>query len=221
MILNKVFAFCPFVATAILFVGSASGNLIVNGSFESNTAESTIFNMLNSSFDGKVNNVTAFGGAEEIDLITFGGGFGLDPVDGNWHLAVVASITGTEDAFSFDLTSSLSAGVAYNLSFWASANSSFGLGAEPLEVGLSSTSTSFGTLVFNTGILPTDTWTFYSTTFVAPVSGNFLTVRPSGAPISTWVHLDDFQLSAVPEPGSLALLSVVGSYVLFRRRNRV
>lgn len=153
--------------------------------------------------------------------MTAGGGFGTDPVDGNWHVGVHASTSGLEDAFSFDLNSSVSAGTSYNLSFWATANSSFDPGTEPLEIGISSNSTSFGTLVFSTGMLPVDTWTFYSTTFVAPISGGFLTVRASGAPTGTWVHIDGFQLSAIPEPGTLGLLSVVGALALIQRRKRI
>ena len=83
---------------------------------------------------------------------------------------------------------------------------------------MSDSSTTFGTLVYNTGTLAYDSWTYYSTSFVAPVSGDYLSVMITGSPNNlTWAHIDGFYLEVVPSPGVLAMLGLAG---LVRRRRR-
>lgn len=195
----------------------AGGNLLLNGSFESNSAAGTTYNMANATFNTTVDDATAWGGSSEIDLMTFGGGFGTDPVDGAWSLALHARVDGAVDAFSFHLSQSISAGNSYDLSFFATANTSFDAGNAAVEIGISGDDTSFGTLVYSTGALPLDAFALFATTFVAPVSGDFLSVRGTGT--STWAHLDGFELTkTIPAPGALALLGVAGALGRGRRR---
>src|SRR5262245_20867910 len=94
---------------AIAFASSADAqNLIINGSFETNTAGVTSYNLSNAAFNATVGSATAFGTAEEIDLITFGSPYGSPPQDGSWKLAIHTQLNGTfYDAFSFNLSSSV------------------------------------------------------------------------------------------------------------------
>ena len=212
---------------AIVAVGSLAAetavlgqpeNILINGSFEDNNAGGTIYNMSNDVFNATVNNATAWGSGMEIDLMTFGGGIGLDPVDGDWHLGIHSRNDGTFDAFSFHLSGPIVEGTSYDLSLWAAANTSFDPGTEALEIGVSSSPDSFGTLVYSTGSLNADKWTQYVTNFVAPVGGDFLSVRITGSPDNpTWAHIDGFSL--VPAPGALALLGCAGLASRRRRRN--
>src|SRR5256885_1760265 len=65
---------------------AAAVNLLVNGSFENNTAAGTIFNPSNAVFNATVPSVTAYGVKEGIDIQTNGSGYGTNPQDGNWKV---------------------------------------------------------------------------------------------------------------------------------------
>ena len=208
-----------FVFVVMLAAETAVADFIANGSFEKNSALDNVYNLDNATFNNTVDDATAFGGAEEIDLMTFGGGFGLDPIDGDWHLALHRQAGGEVDAFSFDLTQSIVAGQSYELSFFASANTEFGSVFEPVEIGISDSADSFGTLVYSTGQLPANEWQFFESTFQAPISGDFLTVRVADLP-ETWAHVDGFTLSqsAIPEPGCSITMLLCAALLIRRRR---
>lgn len=190
-----------------LTAATAQANSILNGSFEVNTASGTMFNMSNASFNSVVSDVTAFGTAEEIDLIT-GTDFGIAPEDGHWKLGIhtqSAAFGGAFDAFSLS-GSPLVTGDTYTLSFYAALYG--GLPSSTLDVGLSTSATSFGTLIF-TGVPSSDTsWDLMTSTFAAPNSGAFLTIRNRNP--DQYAFVDNFSLTgggaAVPEPTSLLLL---------------
>ncbi len=203
------------IVAGSMAAGPASATMILNGSFEDNKAGGTIYNMTNDVFNATVDDATAWGGGMEIDLMTFGGGFGLDPVDGDWHLGLHARDDGDVDAFSFHLSGSIVGGTSYDLSFFAAANTSFDSLNDPLEIGVSSSADSFGTLVYTSDPLSFDSWSEHVTSFVAPVGGDFLTVRITG--LDTWAHIDAFVLTPVPAPGALATLGLFG---LFGSRGR-
>ena len=219
----KAAAILGMTAISFATVSTHAGiNIIVNGGFESNNTNVTVYNMDNAEFNNIVNDVTGFAanGPGEFDIMTFGGGFGLDPVEGDWHLALEKGAGLGTDQFSFDLTINIVGGTEYDLSFWAAENTTFSDGTESLQIGISSSATDFGTLVYDAGNPPNDTWTYFATTFTAPADAAFLTVRLTDFfdPNGTWVHIDDFRLSVVPVPGAFALLGVAG--LVSRRRRR-
>ena len=191
---QRWFAAAAGLSTLGLFATAGHAqNLILNGSFEDNSASGTVFNMTNAEFNATVADATAFGSAEEIDLMDASAGFGLAPVDGDFKLGIHLFTVGhgATDAFSFDLSSPIVAGTTYTIDFWAHAVTNVSPGRDPVEIGVSSSAASFGTLVFTSGSLSTGSWSHFMSDFVAPVSGDFLTVRPSGM---TWAHIDNFSL---------------------------
>lgn len=216
---HQLIRYAVLLATLVLVIAhESSANLILNGNFESNSASMTMYNMSNTTFNAVVPNATAFGSGQEIDLITFGG-FGLAPASGNWKMAIHCcdSVGGGSDAFALHLSAPITTGQSYVLDFFASAEQTFDPGLGPVEIGISSSATSFGTLFFQTSnSLSTTSWDHVTQTLVAPVSGSFLTVRLAQS-IDTWAHIDNFSLNAVPEPGSLIILAV-GALVLVRHR---
>ena len=219
----KAAAILGMTAISFATVSTHAGiNIIVNGGFESNNTDVTVYNMDNAEFNNIVNDVTGFAvnGPGGFDIMTFGGGFGLDPVEGDWHLALEKGAGLGTDQFSFDLTINIVGGTEYDLSFWAAENTTFSDGTESLQIGISSSATDFGTLVYDAGNPPNDTWTYFATTFTAPADAAYLTVRLTDFfdPNGTWVHIDDFRLSVVPVPGAFALLGVAG--LVSRRRRR-
>jgi hypothetical protein len=201
-----------------LFAHVVSANTIINGDFENNTAAGTAFNLSNAQFNSTVADATAFGEASEIDLIN-GNPYGLLPQSGNWKLAIHRSSTGNNDTFTFNLSAPIVAGQTYTLDFYAQAVTVFDAGNGAVQVGVSSSATSFGSLVFS-GVPSTAAWTHFSQDFVSPVNGSCLSVQtdPNAAP--TWNHIDNFSLTPVPEPAALTLLAVgFAATVATRRKN--
>jgi hypothetical protein len=206
------------VAVTVMSGGAAyAAPIILNGSFESNSAGGTLFNMSNASFNATVSNATAFGTAEEIDLVT-DGAYGIAPQDGNWKLGLHTQSSGLYDAFSLVISEALVAGQTYDLSFYAARNSGY-IGT--IDVGLSTSATAFGSLIAVGYPTSASGWDHFTTTFVAPNSGAFITVRTLNA--DDYAFVDNFSLggtTSVPDPGSTLLLLGMGLVGLRAWRKR-
>jgi hypothetical protein len=205
--------------------GAAAATIILNGSFENNAAVATMFNMTNPTFNATVADATAFGNSSgigdlgEIDLVT-STDFGIAPQDGDWKLGLHEQSLGGQDAFSMSLTEGIVGGSTYDLQFYGAL-----LGGSPtgtLEIGVSNSATSFGTLVFSGTPLSADSWTLFSALFVAPSNAAFLTVRVTGT--DGYAFVDNFTLestaSAVPEPATLSLFGIGAAAAGLRRWRR-
>jgi hypothetical protein len=160
--------------------------------------------MNNATFQSLITSATAFGTGNEIDLLTTGNFIGITAQSGNWHIAVSRRTTEENDAFSFDLDQPIVSGQSYNLDFFARAVTLFAAGNGEVEVGISSSSNSFGSLVFS-GVPSTVAWTHFNHVFVSPSDAQYLTVRTGPDTANTWNHVDNFTLTAVPEPDAFAL----------------
>ena len=208
-------------AIAVFHVGAlhVQAEMIINGGFEINTAATTVFNPLNATFNATMASVTAYGAREGIDIQTVGSGYGVAPQGGSWKVSPASDAGGTAEEFSFDLTGPVNAGTSYDLQFYIERLVSTVFDGGTVEIGVSSSATSFGTLV-HTSALATDGWSLESTTFVAPVNANYLTVRVDTL-ASRWVGLDSFSLKqTIPEPSTLALTAfcLIGMMITARRR---
>ena len=214
------------LVVAVLAVAlPAHANLILNGNFENNTAVGCDSNLSNANFTAKMANATGFGTAGEIDIYTGGlACFGPLPAQsGQTKIAIHnqgAAQNALADAFSFDLSSQVIAGNMYDLKFWAHTVLQFDPDIGPVQVGLSNSANSFGTLVFTSGLPSTQAWAQFSTSIVAPISASFLTVR-NQAGFDVWNHVDNFSLvQQAPLPGTLYLCLMGLGAVLSRRRLR-
>ena len=190
---------------------NANANLVINGSFEDNSAAGNVYNPTNAQFNALVPNVTAFGVRQGMDLQTVGSPYGLAPQDGDWKVSPASDQGGDVEAFSMGLGSALVAGTSYTLSFYIERLFSGVFDGGSVEVGLSNSSTDFGTLIAG-ATAPLSGWLLSTTDFSAPFAATYLTVRVTNASDS-WVGLDNFSLirastPSVPEPGTLALLGL-------------
>lgn len=201
-----------FVLFILSFASTFAANLVVNGSFENNSAATTVFNPNNADFNSLVPNVTAFGIRPGIDLQTIGSGFGQLPQDGSWKVSLCSDLGGEAEAFSLNLIGPLTLGQSYQLDFYIERLQSGNFNGGSVEVGLSSNATVFGTQIAsaNASIFG---WLFSSTTFVAPNAGNFISVRVTTVKDS-WVGLDNFVLNpiAVPEPGACTIFGFLSCF---------
>ncbi len=175
--------------------GTLRPGLIINGDFESYSGGPCDVNLPNASFNARMSSLTAFGTAEEIDVYANPPCYGLPAVSGARKISLHRqdlSYGGLSDAFSFTLSSALTAGNRYTVSFWAESENIFDNRLGHVQIGVSSIPNSFGTLVY-TGVSTTfGTWELFTTTFVSPVNGSYLTVNQ--AEFSAWTHIDAFNL---------------------------
>ncbi|MCZ6765888.1 MAG: hypothetical protein O7D32_03065 [bacterium] len=177
-------------------------NLILNGDFENSTfTPGCNFNQSNASITAGLANITAYGAATEIDEMSNGTscGFAGPPQSGTVKLAIHRqSVGGSTDEFSFLLSSAVVAGTAYDISFYSWSDLSFDPDVGWVEIGLSSSAASFGTLAFS-GTSGTTGWVLSSGTFTAPVNATYLTARVT-ASAEAWIHIDNFTLELATVP---------------------
>lgn len=189
------FAPTPVGAPVNLPAARSGPNMLINGDFEVTTlAPGCYYNQDNTQVSAALLGITAYGGANEIDVMTDGTPclFVGPPQSGMVKLAIHLQSTGLTDEFSFALSSPVVAGGLYEVSCYAWAALNFDPNIGAVEMGLSSSPTSFGTLVFS-DFPATTAWTPLSHTFTAPVNASYLTVRVGG-PLMSWLHIDNFAL---------------------------
>jgi len=213
---TRFFALTAVALLAFCMVSPAA-NLFLNGDFENNTAGTTQFNLSNAAFNSLMADTTAFGTAQEIDIIT-GTDFGIAPESGNWKLGIHTQTGGAFDAFSMTLSSSLVSGNSYSLQFFGALFPGL---TSTIAIGVSTSPTDFGTLVFTGSPTSSTAWTQFNTTFSAPVSGSYITVE--NVNIGDYSFVDNFSLAgstSVPEPSAILLLGtgVVGLAGVLRRK---
>ena len=178
----------------LLLSNVAFGQSFINGDFEINSALFDQINLPNVGFNSIMPNCNGFGNIENLDIITssdYSGG----PYSGNWFVALTG---GESDLLSMELTMPLLSGNSYTISFYD--KNYFYFISAPIEIGLSTSNGSFGTLVYTTPSVALESvWTQRLFTFIAPNNGQFITVRQQGS-ISNWVQIDNFSFDCSVNP---------------------
>lgn len=203
MLDRTVAAIAALLTTPVL---CPAQELVVNGSFEDTTLSGCAFNQQNVAFSAAMMGATAFGAANEVDVMEGDCGYGLAPQNGSRKLGLGAKwpmqIGG--DAIALELLAPVAAGGTYELSFYGhAALETFSPEIGDFEVGLSDSPNEFGTLVY-TGTPGATAWTELGGVLVAPVSGAYLTIRQSDHNDS-WGHLDNVSLRALATTLSLSI----------------
>lgn len=160
----------------------------VNGNFENTTATSDQINLSNSQLNSMLPGVTAFGSYGDVDIIRSSSYGGSGAQDKTWYIALTG---GGTDIVSLTLTKPLQEGKKYSISFYDRASG--GYNANPIQLGVSGSSTEFGTVVYTCTDKPiNNTWTKRTATFTAPSSGLYITVQMPVGGINDWVNVDNF-----------------------------
>jgi hypothetical protein len=168
----------------------------LNGGFELNNTEIDLINLTNEFFDSYMDSTTAFGAEGNLDILTSNSYCDSSAVEGNWYVALTG---GGSDAFSMKLDNPLIVGNSYTISFfdrfcipyddWVGDNSL-------VEIGLSLIDGEFGNSIYTTTSLPTSAWALRTFSFIAPVSGQYITVKlNSGGTLTTWLQVDGFSFN--------------------------
>ncbi len=163
---------------------------IVNGSFEDNSVTGCGINLTNSLFTSKMNQVVAFGGQTELDILSDSCGY-IPPPTGDFFVAANFQ-RNVSDAFSFTLSAPLRKDTTYFIRFAAKLSSdTFDLSSR-VELGLSQLPGEFGTVAGLSEKMITQ-WTYYEVKVVPAENSSYLTVRINAAR-HAWVWLDDFSV---------------------------
>ena len=195
-------------------------NLVINGDFENHNGSGCQIDLTAGYFGHAVPNATAFGLANEIDVMS-GACYGPAAISGSTKVGIrTRPVTQARDEFSLDLYASVVAGSVYELSLWVlsgrTSNSSIGR----VEVGLTIDPHTMGTVFFTAPAPAPAQWTRLVIVFIAPVNGDWLTV--SSGQTEGWTHVDGIELRltgcsslpvtyCTPKVNSLGCIPSIGS----------
>lgn len=195
----KNFLLCLITLFSFSFCTSQT---IINGNFEINTLSSCLINPSNTTYNNSISNSFAFGdySFSGPDLLKSTCPYG-SPANGTWFLGLgygsQPSVGYRSDAISLEIDMNLVQGNSYTIRYFDKVSTDGGGagGLIPLEFGLSTGSSSFGTLIHSS--TPSYSWVERSFTFVAPSNGNFITLKPlvTGT-IGSWIHVDNIRIES-------------------------
>jgi hypothetical protein len=211
--MNRTFHLLLVAAVALWSISYAAQGqeLVQNGDFSDNTAGATTYNMSNTAFTSIVAFCRGFGTAQEIDLI-YGSDNGPPPLVGNTKLRLHRQTNGSFDAFSTTLLSPVVASTSYRLRI--DVVSRYTYTETNLQVGISSSPSSFGTL-FQSIPVVAGAWESIDVILSAPVGGGYLTFRPDPDVVDGLVSVTNVSLTLAVDStysvgGSVAGLTGTG-----------
>jgi hypothetical protein len=172
-----------------LFIQKTSAQCFVNGDFENHKATRDEINLSNSAFNGMMPGVTSFGSYGDVDIIRSSDYGGAGAQSKNWYIALTG---GGTDIVAIELSEPLTQGKKYTISFYDRAAA--GYDANPIQLGLSASNNNFGTVAYTfKESAVNNVWTRRECSFIAPLSGKYLTVQMPEGTIQTWVNIDNFK----------------------------
>jgi hypothetical protein len=175
--------------TLALFVQQASAQCFVNGDFENHKAKYDEINLSNTAFNSMMPGVTSFGSYGDVDIIRSSSYGNAGAQSKEWYIALTG---GGTDIVAIELSEALTQGKKYTISFYDRAAA--GYIAHPIQIGLSNNNMAFGTPVYDFNVVATNNvWSRREFSFVAPLSGKYLTVQMPKGDIQTWVNIDNFK----------------------------
>ncbi len=186
----------------IILLSSLNGfsQKFINGDFENTTATADIINLSNTDLSSHLPNVTSFGSYGDVDIINSATYGGLAQSK-QWYISLTG---GGTDIVALELTSELIEGKKYAISFYDRCGK--GYTASAFQIGLSKSNNSFGTVIFTSPDAPSqEKWEERRFTFVAPISGKYITVQMPEGSISTWAHIDNFSFTKTYCPEKITL----------------
>ncbi len=175
----------------VLALPGASGQEVLNGTFENTLVNTCGINLFNEVFSDRMAFAFAFGEENELDVLTGACGYGPAP-EGDYYVALNADAF--VDASSLELTKPLEPGRRYYLQFRQRAGVPTLL-SDGVVIGLSDRQDDFGESLYTSGKLSTR-WEVFEAELTPTQSGKYLTVRAPRA--RSWVFVDDFRVTCPP-----------------------
>jgi Secretion system C-terminal sorting domain len=173
-----------------------SGQSFLNGNFEINSVPpfSCAYNLDNATFNSMISNTVGYGGGGELDIIHTSCTYGTAQ-NGNWYVALAYPSMG--DAFTMRLSAPLVAGNTYYMCYYDTGADVSGCcpPSASVQIGVSTSSTAQGTVVYTSPVPAINSWNLRSFSFVAPNNGQFISVEITAW---RWTHIDNFLIGNVP-----------------------
>jgi len=186
-------------------------NLVLNGDFENTSLTGCNWNLTNATFTAAMANATAFGDAEQMDIMDDPAGCGFlgPPHSGDVKIAISSDLErGPVDMFSMELSAPVEQGEMYTVTCYAwQFGRDFAPDIGPVAIGLSNSATDFGTQVYS-ATPDTTGWNQMTHTFDAPIAASYLTCQAVSAG-DTWIHIDTFSLRSGSSPVSASSWSMI------------
>ncbi|MFL5763157.1 MAG: gliding motility-associated C-terminal domain-containing protein [Bacteroidia bacterium] len=185
--------FLRSISLGLIFLSAnpfnSGAQTFLNGDFEINTAGTDQINVTNAAFNGFMASTIAYGSYGDMDIIQSATYCGLAE-NGLWYTALTGSST---DAITMQLSAPLVAGTSYTITFWdRGCWGSFSASAPPVRLAVATAPGTLGTPVYTAPAPVNGTWVMRTATFVAPVSGLYISVDlPSGG-LGDWTQIDNF-----------------------------
>lgn len=185
------------------FIYTIEAQNFLNGSFENNTANICLFNIGNASFNANMMDVRGIGDMQTLDIFYFT----ACPLYGTaQHGDFCSSLENTFDsttstALSLKLADTLLSGQAYTFCYYDKGQA--GAGAGPVEIGLSSNDSTFGTLVYTSPLIDS-VWTQRTVSFTAPLNGSYITARYKVSNVYNGMFIDNFGMCTPTSTSNLS-----------------
>jgi gliding motility-associated-like protein len=171
------------------FITYGDSQTFLNGNFEITTAGTDQINLGNAPFNGFMSNTIAYGSFGDMDIISSATYCGLAQ-SGLWYVAFTGTAT---DAITMQLSAPLVAGTNYTISFWdRGCWGSFATTSPAVQLGVSTVAGATGTAVYLAPMPLNGTWVQRTATFVAPVSGAYISVLLPAGGLGDWTQVDNF-----------------------------
>ncbi len=183
------------------------GQTILNPGFENMSAPSCAYNLSNSTFNGYVMNVTAFGTYGNCDIMDSTCGYGF-PQEGNHFIGLSVPPGGIDfDAIAVEIAPPLLAGHLYAFSFYQKKD--VGYASNTLDIGYSTNDSTMGSPAAALGAVTSTTWSLASVTFIPAFNASYITIRVSPT-VYGWNHIDNLQLNDITSleeerPGAIGI----------------
>ena len=194
MIMKTIFLFS---ATILCSLQTLNAQTLLNGSFENTTSIGCDYNMTNEDFNTKMQKVTGYGAANELDIQITGCYIPSVP-DGDKAISLNARAgNGGVDAVAMELSAPLVSGQTYTISFQALGNIEFSTTLATINIGCSTTATNLSPTTIYTPTLTGGQWKLFTFSFVAPNNGKYITIIPEAnlAAQSAWTNFDAFSIT--------------------------
>lgn len=199
----------------LVFTSTVHSQIFINGSFEINTATVCMLNIANPTFNSHMSNVKGIGYSQTLDIFKdINCPIWGQAQSGQYFISLENQIPDStkSTAISLKLADTLHANMPYSFCYWD--RGLYGPGYGPIEIGVSSNDSTFGTLIYISPLIDT-TWTMRTVTFNSPITAQYVTARfphGGGALIDNFDTCiangineeisDKNKLSIFPNPGS-------------------
>lgn len=159
---------------------SSIGQTFINGDFEINSVTNCMIEINNSTFNSVMSNVKGIGELQTLDIFYYKDCPTYDSAhSGDFYVSLEnTNHSNKSTAISLKLADTLQVGLQYTFCYY---DRGFTLHNGQVEIGISNNDSTFGSLIYVSATCDT-IWRQRTVSFMAPITGNFITARYKHSP---------------------------------------